>query len=417
MKQMLFSLANILFAAMILTGCAGLLEPAQPTLISGVVVVAPTATPKAAAPRAEAPVSPTATAATPAQPAAPGVVTGLGELYVTAGDPAKTGGLQLVHLAAGCAVQMTGCAAPQAVASFPNRTQPSWPLSWAPDGKLAGVVYPTRPDMSEAGLFLFNPLDGSWNVLLKSSYLVPQVNWSSDGQWIVFQAQEEGGVDTYAVHPDGSGLANLTAGRLKGPDAVVYVGGWLKDDVLIMANVQSQPKIYRLNVSGSQMSEVPVPNLGAYVMGGPALAPAPDGSRFLLTTFNSKDQTVTTTLLNAAGTVEREMFSGGSPGAVYDLFSPDSQWMAFLAGQPNTAAVYLARADGSDAHPLLQMEAPAYLSFSPDSKYLVVEGVDGPSRQVVIIDVAGGQKRILQGPGLGLGNTAWEGISWQPLVK
>jgi Tol biopolymer transport system component len=35
--------------------------------------------------------------------------------------------------------------------------------------------------------------------------------WSSDGQWIYFSSVDGGDWDIFRIHPDGSGMENLTA--------------------------------------------------------------------------------------------------------------------------------------------------------------------------------------------------------------
>ena len=48
--------------------------------------------------------------------------------------------------------------------------------------------------------------------------------WSPDGKWIAFASDRNGNFDIYVVHPDGTGLRQLTASTLRGHRAVVVAG-------------------------------------------------------------------------------------------------------------------------------------------------------------------------------------------------
>ena len=48
--------------------------------------------------------------------------------------------------------------------------------------------------------------------------------WSPDGKWIAFASDRNGNFDIYVIHPDGTGMRQLTASTLRGHRSVVVAG-------------------------------------------------------------------------------------------------------------------------------------------------------------------------------------------------
>ncbi|MDE3087795.1 MAG: PD40 domain-containing protein [Chloroflexota bacterium] len=105
--------------------------------------------------------------------------------------------------------------------------------------------------------------------------------------------------------------------------------------------------------------------------------------------------------------------SGGNPVTVfkstlqipfYLYWSPDSQWIGFLAQTENEMALMLGRADGKSQARQLQAGAPLYWGWSPDSRSLLMH-VGGNARnsgtaQLAVLprEGSGLPKKLMQGP-------------------
>ena len=48
--------------------------------------------------------------------------------------------------------------------------------------------------------------------------------WSPDGKWIAFASDRNGNFDIYVIHPDGTGMRQLTSSTLRGHRSVVVAG-------------------------------------------------------------------------------------------------------------------------------------------------------------------------------------------------
>src|SRR5215469_3453126 len=63
---------------------------------------------------------------------------------------------------------------------------------------------------SDSTLFIAKADGSDEHPLLPSSGLDYNASFSADGKWIVFTSERGGSADIYRVHPDGSGLEQLT---------------------------------------------------------------------------------------------------------------------------------------------------------------------------------------------------------------
>jgi Tol biopolymer transport system component len=82
---------------------------------------------------------------------------------------------------------------------------------WSPDGRELAFVRDDLASNAEA-IFSVN-VDGSGEFQLTPWQLGAgdRTDWSPDGKWILFRVQsQDGSSNLYKVHPDGSGLVNLT---------------------------------------------------------------------------------------------------------------------------------------------------------------------------------------------------------------
>jgi len=77
---------------------------------------------------------------------------------------------------------------------------------WSPDG--SQIVFDSDRDHHGNDSIYLMGADGSGQRPLADDGIHP--SWSPDGQWIVFESDRDGPNEIYAVHPDGSGLTQVT---------------------------------------------------------------------------------------------------------------------------------------------------------------------------------------------------------------
>lgn len=79
------------------------------------------------------------------------------------------------------------------------------PFCWATDHILF-----THQAPSGARLFISNADGSGERALTQSGALDYNPAWSPSGDWIVFTSERAGSADLYRIHPDGTGLDQLT---------------------------------------------------------------------------------------------------------------------------------------------------------------------------------------------------------------
>ena len=86
---------------------------------------------------------------------------------------------------------------------------PSWWHGWSPDG--ARLVYAAvRRDDGPVSLYSC-ALDGTDEVCVSEEFdHIDGPDYSADGQWIWFNGERAGAVELWRIHPDGTGLQQMT---------------------------------------------------------------------------------------------------------------------------------------------------------------------------------------------------------------
>jgi Tol biopolymer transport system component len=86
--------------------------------------------------------------------------------------------------------------------------------SWSPDGKRVAIsgFDPNGIGCDSTGIFVINVADGTSDVIAHPNTCATSARWSPDGNWIAFDRETngDGGHDVWLMHPDGSGLVNVT---------------------------------------------------------------------------------------------------------------------------------------------------------------------------------------------------------------
>ena len=169
---------------------------------------------------------------------------------------------RLARLPGSCVVGLIEC--PEAeIMSTPFNMKDIWNegngIAWSPNGEYGLLIAhpedelsagktkeeldkikhqsPSEFDISPSALYLFDPQANSWSAIYRAERkFFANVHWSPDGQWIAFTVnssiwgfhspQADDGV--YVIHPDGSGLKQLS-----GMSASTYILGWIGNSILL----------------------------------------------------------------------------------------------------------------------------------------------------------------------------------------
>jgi Tol biopolymer transport system component len=135
---------------------------------------------------------------------------------------------------------------------------------WSPDGKrLVSIrLDSTRPDDANEAIFVVN-VDGSGlrRISQRGSGMGLLAGWSPDGRTIAFSASGR----LYAVHPDGTGLAQIVLGGID-PSSVVSAAdpSWSPDGTKIVFEMRTAPSqggtasinIFTANADGGGVQQV-----------------------------------------------------------------------------------------------------------------------------------------------------------------
>lgn len=322
---------------------------------------------------------------------------------------------QLVRLPGSCVTGLIACPQLETVPLPFALNFNLYPLSWSPDGRYAAFSYADNADGTPQKVFLFDPAANTWTTLAQFPYIDPPF-WSPDGTWIAFRTQDGmGGEDVYVVHPDGSGLANLTASGNLPVDARPYImDGWITENILVHSALPGREGTVYL-VRAADQSVRP---LFDTQLTKASFIPSPDGAYLAYDEhdYNSQKHILKVTEPDAANPVELATFTNGTLYPI--VWSPDAARVGFVfytdsADGVPVADVYVVGRDGRNLTQVYKGLTVGRILFSPDGKYLLIEENSTPTGgHLFVVDLGTLQSHILQAPGLLL-DTDWYAPSWR----
>jgi hypothetical protein len=341
-------------------------------------------------------------------PSVPAGTDPLGDVYffvLTPGDDAN--GARLVRLPGSCVAGRAACPALEQV-PLPGLTYANNgpAMAWSPDKKKAAFVANTAD--GPARLFVSAMPTPSWKQVAAFA-AIDLPAWSGDGSWISFRVQDlQGAEDYYVVHPDGSGLKNLTAtASLPAGDRPFAVDGWITNNLIVHSGLPGHAaKVYLLRADDGRL--ITLYDSAATKV---SYSASPDGSLLAFDEFNDNNTVNTLRIIAADGSGLLNLASFNS--MIYPItWSPDDSTLAFAVygnQVPPRADVYVINRDGRGLKQVYGSAQVQNLAFSSDGQFLLVETVNPAG--LFVVDLTSLQTHLLQAPGLSLTDW-WRQPAW-----
>lgn len=220
------------------------------------------------------------------------------------------------------------------------------------------------------------------------------------------------------VHPDGTGLKNITAtDKLPVEDRPYVVNGWITHHLIVRSGMPGhEDAAYLLSVDDGQVS----PLFGTSITKG-AFYPSLDSSLLAFDDYNNDSKTDTLRMISVDGSGLRDLVT--FKASIYPVvWSPDGNTLAFAVREGNQpqsqSSVYVINLDGRGLKQVYTSSDVIYgsnimsISFSPDGQFLLVEDF-GQQDHIYVVDLNSLKSSLLQAPGLSL-TDSWRQPAWLP---
>ena len=345
---------------------------------------------------------------------APMSVEEAGELYFFLQPRGQGQSIELVRVSGICISDAANCPPLEKIpAPFPFIFTLN-ALSWSPDGTFAAFSYSDTPNGTPTKLWLFEAGAKTWKPLAEFAYIDPPF-WSPDGAWIAFRTQDGlGGEGVYVVHPDGSGLKNVSASLP--PEGRPYImDGWFGGDIIMRsALLGGSGSVFLVRVADGTAR----PMFDVELTKSQFIA-SPNAGYLAYDEFDEATRIHSLKVMEPSGSnaTTVSQFTGGSLYPI--VWSPNSDLLAFnyyaeaANGMP-IAQVYVVSRMGENRSLLYEGSTVGRLIFSPNGRYLLIEETTSASGgHLYWVDLATLDLNILQAPGLST-EFDWYAPSWRP---
>lgn len=244
--------------------------------------------------------------------------------------------------------------------------------AWSPDGKwIAFASYLQGQGMD---IYRMNPEGKNIKRLTNNDTGSSSPTWSPDSAWIVYESQHDGNWQLFRIPADGSAPPTRLTEADNGAALPSYSpdGQWI---TFVTHPFRFDPRIYLMASDGSEYRLVPAPNSKLYVPRW-----HPDGQHLL---FSVNLREINSTLY----TLDISHPENGQPlptpldhqaDLIFPTWSPDGEWIAFIARYSATAYLYRVRSDGTELRRVTEIDNNIwYPAWSPivDLEWRFIYGV------------------------------------------
>jgi TolB protein len=131
--------------------------------------------------------------------------------------------------------------------------------SWSPDGRKVAMVLSSGSfwDDDARAVYVVDA-DGSHVKLITPRGDILSAQWSPDGRWIAFDNSDAGPHDLFVIHPDGTGLAQITSSEEDGLFSFGPV--WSPDSTKLLfvrgLDELDSTDLWTVNVDGTSLAQV-----------------------------------------------------------------------------------------------------------------------------------------------------------------
>lgn len=273
---------------------------------------------------------------------------------------------------------------------------------WSPDGKTLSFV---RTDDRGTQIYAIRA-DGSRQHRLTAppgSHSSPA--WSPDGRWIAYVEQRDGSSQIFLIRADGSGKRQLTSAPRRNRDPV-----WSPDGARIAYLSQlpgRQAELYLMAADGRNQRPVPTRTTGMIAVVS-SVRWLRDGSTLLYTSRSGRaaDEIA---LVRSDGSGYRWFSAGYAPSVSFD-----GTLVAYVVSRVGSAQVYLTPLAGGRSRPLTPR---AWISvrpaWSPDDQWIAYLAVKPGEELALWIMSADGNRHRRLAPAAG-NLSILPVISWRP---
>lgn len=318
--------------------------------------------------------------------------------------------MRLVRLPASCVIKKSDCPKPEIIETPVPLISSLQPLVWSPTRNEAAWAYPINADARIWTLYLFNARDKSWRELVQMDQYMDPPMWSRSGTWLAFRVQDgQGGEAVYAIRRDGVELKNLTENEDLPPEGRPYVmETWLGENAVLRSGKPGQTGTVYLVRAGDGF----VKPLFEDLMTKAAFHESPDGSLLATVDYDYNSQKQVVRIITPDGKTMRDLAVFASGSVMNLTWSGDGAQLAFVHSTDSTSSLYLIDSDGRNLRQVYMSKTGLQFVFSPDTRYLLIQTIDGTGEHLYIIDMNTFEPYLVQVPGVAL-NESWTLPTWK----